>query len=56
VDFVPRVDPDELTEWPFTILAVAQIIGEGMEFAPGITFLGRRERRRQINPSLRRNR
>ena len=39
VDFVSRVDPDDLTGWPFTIPAVAQIVRDGMAFAPGVTFL-----------------
>lgn len=33
--------PEEVdrTAWPFTMPAVAQLIREGIDFAPGITFL-----------------
>jgi predicted ATPase len=35
-----RPDADyDADEWPYTLPAVAQLLGEGLELAPGVTFL-----------------
>ncbi|MGN6088089.1 MAG: AAA family ATPase [Actinomycetales bacterium] len=42
LDFQPPPDPEldvDLGAWPFSVPAVAQVVREGLELAPGVTFL-----------------